>query len=167
MKRSIFALVAMDQGRVIGNAGKIPWHIPEDMQRFKELTTGHAVLMGRKTYQSLPERFRPLPGRKNLVVTRRPESLATERGIEVWNSTKDCVRKFLSGELETPSNQLWVIGGAEIYKETLPFCDEIYLTLVHARHTGDTFFPAFEEHFQLLEEHKKPGHTFLHYKRHD
>lgn len=167
MTRKILAIVAMDEGRAIGNKGQIPWHLAEDMKRFKELTSGHAVLMGRKTYQSLPPRFRPLPGRKNLVITRNPEQLKGEQGIEIYTSVRECVQKFLSGEMSAPSDQLWVIGGSEIYAETLAFCSELYLTLVLGRHTGDAFFPAFEQDFSLRDQQPGQGYKFLHYIRND
>lgn len=167
MTRKILAIAAMDEGRVIGNEGQIPWQISEDMQRFKQLTTGHAVLMGRKTYQSLPLRFRPLPGRINFVVTRTPESLKGESGIQIFSSPQECIKQFLRGDLAGTTEQLWIIGGAEIYAETLPFWDEVYLTLVLGRNKGDAFFPEFESRFSLRDEQLRQGYKFLHYAKND
>lgn len=140
MKVSLVAAVA--RGGVIGRDGDIPWHLPEDVARFKELTTGHAVVMGRKTWESIPERFRPLPGRRNVVVTRNP-SWAAE-GAERTESVEEALRMLAS------EREVFVIGGAEIYAAALPHADALELTEIDAAVEGDTFFPpwnrgAFEE----------------------
>lgn len=163
MALRILAIVAMDEGRVIGKNGTIPWRLPEDMKRFAALTTGHTVLMGRKTYESLPPRFRPLPDRKNVVVTRDPSRLRMEKRIQVVRSPQDYVERCLKGEEQLPSEQLWIIGGEAIYRETLPYWNELYLTLVHSKNDGDTFFPQIEEKFALMNEEKREGFSFLHY----
>jgi len=126
---------AVARGGVIGRDGAIPWRLPEDVRRFKELTTGHAVVMGRKTWESLPDRFRPLPGRRNLVVTRNPEWSAD--GAERAGSLEDALR-LLEGEVE-----VFVIGGAETYAAALPHADELEVTEMELDVEGDTFFPVW------------------------
>jgi dihydrofolate reductase len=132
-KVSIVAAVA--RGGVIGHAGAIPWHLPEDSRRFRDLTMGHAVVMGRRTWDSLPERFRPLPGRRNVVVTRNAAWCA--EGAERAAS----LRHALALLAEEP--QVFVIGGSEVYAEALPLADELQLTEIDADVEGDAFFPAF------------------------
>ncbi len=134
MRLSLVAALA--RNGVIGRDGAIPWRIPEDVRRFKELTTGHAVVMGRRTWDSLPERFRPLPGRRNVVVTRRVDWTAD--GAERAGSLEDAL-ELLEG---TP--QVFAIGGAELYAAALPLADELLLTEIDADVEGDTFFPPFE-----------------------
>lgn len=163
--RHLAAIVAMDEGRIIGSKGELPWRIPQDMKRFKALTSGHAVLMGRKTFESLPPEFKPLPDRMNIVVTRNPSNLAKEQGIIVWDSPSACIRAFLSGALSTPTDTLWIIGGAEIYKETIHLCDEVYLTLVHGHHEGDARLEEFEDKFQVTWREDHNGYSFITYGR--
>ena len=140
MKVSLLAAVA--RNGVIGRDGTGPWHLPEDLARFRELTTGHAVVMGRKTWDSLPDRFRPLPDRRNVVVTRSPDWAA--QGAERAGSLREAFQR-LEGE-----TRIFVIGGAEIYAAALPFADELLLTELDVEIAGDTSFPewdrsAFEE----------------------
>jgi dihydrofolate reductase len=130
---SIVAAVA--HGGVIGRNGDIPWRVPEDMAYFKALTTDHPVVMGRRTWDSLPERFRPLPDRRNVVVTRNEEWAAD--GAERATSLEDALR-LLEGE-----ERVFVIGGAEIYAAALPVADELLLTEIDLDVDGDTFFPEF------------------------
>jgi len=132
------AIAAMSQNRVIGKDGKIPWHIPEDFQWFKKTTMGHAVLMGRKTYESLG---RPLPNRRNLVVT---HSRDLGDGIEI-------VSNLESFRAEDYPSDVWVIGGAEIYRQMLGRCEDLYLSIIPRVVEGDTFFPEFESDFELVE----------------
>ena len=136
-RRVTVALVAaVARDGVIGRDGGIPWHIPEDVAHFKALTTGHAVVMGRKTWDSLPERFRPLPGRRNVVVTRDPEWNAA--GAERAGSVEEAL------EALRDVDRVFVIGGAEIYAAALPFADELVLTEVDLDVDGDTFFPEWD-----------------------
>ena len=130
MKVSLVAAVA--RNGVIGLGGRVPWHLPEDMRRFRELTIGHAVVMGRKTWDSLPDRFRPLPDRRNVVVTRKAGWRAA--GAERAGSLEDALA-LLEGE-----DVVYVVGGAEIYAEALPFADELLLTEVDLDVEGDAFF---------------------------
>lgn len=128
----IAIVVAVSENGVIGDQGKIPWHLPADMQRFKQLTTGHTVIMGRKTWESLPDRFRPLPDRYNIVLTR--DAMYRAEGGYVTFSLESAL---MPG---TP-NTVFVIGGSEIYAQALPLADRVYLTKVHAMFPGDTYFP--------------------------
>jgi len=133
----MIAIAAMSPQRVIGSAGTIPWHISEDLRFFKRTTLGHAIVMGRKTYESLGK---PLPGRENLVVSRS----ATLDGVRVFRSLSEIVEP-------TDGRQLYVIGGAELYAALLPRCSEILLTRVSIDVAGDTWFPEFENEFDAGE----------------
>ena len=133
----IVALVAaVARGGVIGRGGGIPWRLPEDVAHFKELTTGHAVAMGRRTWESIPDRFRPLPDRRNVVVTRNPDWRAdgTERAASLEEALV----------LLADEPRVFVIGGAEIYAAALPFADELVLTEIDLAVDGDTFFPEWD-----------------------
>jgi dihydrofolate reductase len=134
VKVSIVAAVA--RGGVIGRDGNIPWRLPEDLGRFRELTMGHPVVMGRRTWESLPDRFRPLPGRDNVVVTRNPDW--TAQGADRAGSLEDALR-LLDSERE-----VFVIGGGEIYAAALPLADELLLTEIDADVEGDTTFPEWD-----------------------
>ena len=137
------AIAAMTRNRVIGRAGTLPWHLPEDFRWFKRATTGGALLMGRKTFESIG---RPLPGRLSLVVTRGalPAGAVGPDVVAVPDLAA------FRAEDYTP-REVWVAGGAEIYRQTLGQCDELYLSLVDREVEGDTFFPSFEEDFELAE----------------
>jgi dihydrofolate reductase len=129
-------VAAVARGGVIGRDGTIPWRIPEDVAFFKELTTGHPVVMGRRTWESIPDRFRPLPGRRNVVVTRNPAWSA--EGAERVGSVEEALRLVAGAE------RVHVVGGAEIYAAALPRADELVLTEIDADVQGDTFFPSWE-----------------------
>lgn len=133
------AIVAMDERRVIGHDGALPWHHPEDLKFFKRTTLGHPVLMGRATFESIG---RPLPGRQNLVLSR---TLPEREGITVIRDFDELGDRI--GGAET----VFVIGGAQVYAGLLPHCETLYLTLVAGEHEGDAFFPAFEGDFELVE----------------
>ena len=130
----IKAIVAMAENRVIGNAGAIPWHLPEDFKFFKATTMGHAILMGRKTYESIGK---PLPGRENIVLSR---TMPETPGITVIRSLD---------ELREPADgrDLFVIGGEEIYRLMLPRVQELFVTKIPRVIEGDTRFPEFEAEF--------------------
>ena len=134
MKISLVAAIA--RGGVIGRAGGLPWRIPADMRRFRELTLGHPVVMGRKTWDSLPARFRPLPGRRNVVVTRNASWQGP--GAEGAGSLEDALG--LVGDAE----RVFVIGGGQLYAAALPLADELLLTEIDLEVEGDTRFPAWD-----------------------
>ncbi len=130
MKLSL--IVAMSNNRVIGADNGMPWHLSADLKRFKSLTWGKPILMGRKTHESIG---RPLPGRKNIVLTRDPEYRA--EGCAIAHSLAEALA--LAGKAE----ELMVIGGSSLYEPLLPEADRLYLTLIEREFKGDTFFPSF------------------------
>ena len=164
MTIKVKAIAAMAENRVIGNAGGIPWHLPEDMKHFAKLTTGHSVLMGSKTYWSLPEKFRPLPNRQNIVASRTPESLSSEKDIQVITDPLKFIEDCKSGEVQLESSELWIIGGAEIYSLTKSCWDELHLTVVQGAPEGDAFFPEFESQFTLSSSKKTDRADFRCYR---
>jgi dihydrofolate reductase len=129
-------IVAMDENRVIGRDGGLPWRLPDDMRWFRRHTTGKPCIMGRKTYESLPPQFRPLPDRLNIVITRDPAYRAP--GAVVVHTIEDA----LSAAAGAP--EIMVIGGGEVFRQLLPQADRLYLTLVEAQGPGDVTFPATE-----------------------
>lgn len=125
----------MAENRVIGIQNTLPWRLPADLRHFRQLTTGHHVIMGRRNYESIGK---PLPDRHNIVLTRNPAYRAP--GCQV----KDSLDAALQDIQNDP--EIFIIGGAEIYRQALGLADRIYLTLVHAEINGDTYFPEFDRH---------------------
>ncbi|MER0508773.1 type 3 dihydrofolate reductase [Aeromonas veronii] len=134
MKISMIAAMAHD--RVIGKDNQMPWHLPADLAHFKRVTLGKPVLMGRKTFESIG---RPLPGRRNLVISRNPGYQA--EGIEVVGSVEAALALLAGSSVE----ELMVIGGGHLYAEMLPSADFLYLTRIDLAVEGDTRFPAFDD----------------------
>lgn len=152
MKISI--VVAVSENNVIGNQNKIPWRISEDLKRFKKITTGHHIIMGRKTFESIGK---ALPNRKNIVVTRNKKILSKE--VEVVYSLKEAlITAKNAGE-----NEAMIIGGAQIYKQALPIADRIYLTKVKMKIDGDTYFPKLNNQWKEIscEKHSKYNFCIL------
>jgi dihydrofolate reductase len=153
VKVAIIAAIA--RNRTIGNEGKLPWHISDDLKRFKRLTTGHTVLMGRKTFESLGK---PLANRRNVVISSRPVP-----DSETYPS--------LTAALDALSGQekIFVIGGGSIYAQMLDRADELYLTLIDRDVEGDTFFPPYEHLldtcFKLQHREYHEGFSFVDYTR--
>jgi dihydrofolate reductase len=141
-------IAAVARNGVIGRDNALLWHLPEDMRHFRAATAGHAVIMGRKTWDSLPERFRPLPGRRNIVITRQPAWSAT--GAERAASLQQALG------LVADAARVFVIGGAQIYAAALPQADELLLTEIDKDYVGDAFFPAFDRR-QFMEVARQPG----------
>ncbi len=127
-------IVAMSENGVIGKQGGIPWHIPEDLKRFKALTEGKNVIMGRKTYESLPKNVKPLPKRDNLVLS---HGKIYDDGVKVFSSVDD-VLDYIGNELS------YVIGGENVYKQFMPYANTIELTRLYRQIEGDTFFPQID-----------------------
>lgn len=155
-------IAAVAANGVIGGNNELLWHLPEDMKRFKALTQGHPVIMGRKTWESLPEKFRPLPNRRNLVISRNAAYEAT--GAEVFTSVA-AARSACAD-----STQVFVIGGAEIYTQALPEADCLELTELHQAFEGDAFFPALvEEEWRVIHRdchaHNGMDFDFVTYER--
>ncbi len=132
-------IAAMGQNRVIGKDNDIPWHLPDDFQYFKNTTKGHYVLMGRKNFESLPPRFKPLPDRPNVVITRNKQYQA--EGAVVVNSLEQAIEKAKMKD----ETEAFIIGGGEIYQLGLDLADTIYLTEINGSFEGDTHFPEFDK----------------------
>lgn len=130
MKLSV--VVAMGENRVIGVDNRMPWHLPADLKRFRQITMGKPVIMGRRTHESIG---RPLPGRKNIVLT--TDRNYTAAGCAVVHDLGEALR-------EAAGDEAMVIGGSALYREFLPRAERLYLTLIHRAFEGDTFFPAFD-----------------------
>ncbi len=145
---TITLIAAVTRGGVIGRDGGIPWRLPEDMERFRSLTMGHPVVMGRHTWESLPDQFRPLPGRGNVVVTRNPDWSA--QGADRAGSIEEAF------DLLESESQVFVIGGGEVYAAALPFADELVLTEIDADIEGDATFPSWNrDEFEEIERHER------------
>ncbi len=159
----VCAIVAMDEGRLIGREGALPWHVPEDLKRFRDLTSGHIVVMGRKTWESLPPKVRPLPGRLNIVVSRNPVALALPDGVLSASSPAEAIAK--AAAVATEGQRVWIIGGAEVYREAIPLCSEVFLTVVKGRFSGDAWLAPFEDSFYLSDEASGEACSFRRYTR--
>jgi dihydrofolate reductase len=150
------AIAAMSLNRVIGVGNKLPWHLPEDFKWFKQMTTGHVIVMGRKTFESIG---RPLPNRTTLVLTRSPVPIPGVRKISALSEI-DTADPALAGR------EVFICGGAQVYQQGLPLCSDLYLTLVNRVVEGDVFFPPFEDRFVLEAELvSRPEFRVLHYHR--
>lgn len=163
--KKVIAIAAMDENRVIGAKDTLPWHIPEDLKFFQDSTRDSAILMGRRTYFSLPDGYRPLPKRRNIVVTRDVGSLDLPEEVLCTNDPLQLIESFRSGQGDWPDKTLWIGGGQEIYTQTMPQWDEIHLTLIPGEHTGDAFFPKFEDDFELYREESGEKCKWLFFRR--
>lgn len=139
MTPKLHAIAAMTPSRVIGQGNTIPWKLKEDQKFFKHLTIGHTVVMGRKTHESLPNKF--LPGRRNIVLSR---SLEPTQDIEIVDRIPLLWNLDLTGEV-------YVIGGAQVYRSLLPYCQSVIVSLLTDEHEGDTYMPPFEDKFPNKE----------------
>ncbi|HEY4613620.1 MAG TPA: dihydrofolate reductase [Bacteroidota bacterium] len=153
----LIIIAALSRNRVIGNKGKLPWHIPEDLKRFKQLTTGHPVLMGRKTYEVLGK---PLPNRRNIVLTS-----SNIDGVETY-----AILAHALGVLEKEPT-VFVIGGGEIFAQLVDHVDALYLTIVEKEYEGDAFFPPYQHligtRYKLALREERDGYAFEDYERMD
>ena len=152
-------IVAISKNRVIGDSNKLIWHLPADLKRFKEITTGHPIVMGRKTFQSIG---RPLPNRRNIIIT-RDENFEVE-GCEVVNSIEEA--------LLLTNNDCFIIGGGEIYKQTIAIGEQIYMTVVDKEFEGDTTFPELDSSWYVskkedfvLDDKNPHNYSFIFYER--
>ena len=151
----IIIIVAASENRVIGVDNTLPWHIKEDLQRFKSLTRGYPIIMGRKTYDSLPKK--PLPYRENIVITRNP---SLQEGDKVCHSLEEALEHCSDKE------KVFICGGATIYKAAMGAADTIEMTLVHQTIEGDTFFPEMDmSQWEIAEEQDNPEFSFITYRR--
>jgi dihydrofolate reductase len=137
----ISMIVAMAQNRIIGAKNRLPWSLPADLANFRTITWGHKVVMGRKTYESIGK---ALPGRENIIFTRNPANLPGE-GFQVATTVAEVLALAANEEI-------FIIGGAQVYLTFLPYADRIYLTLIEADIMGDTFFPELGENWRLVSK---------------
>ncbi len=157
-------IVALAEGnRVIGSGNDLPWHIPEDLKRFKRLTTGHAMIVGRRTFESIIHQFgAPLPNRRFIVVTSKGP-LPNYPHIETVASIDEAL------EAVTGDDLVYIGGGATIYEQFLPMADRLELTIVEGEHVGDTYFPEYEHligrEFELVDVERHDGFRFETYRR--
>jgi len=146
------AIAAMSSNRVIGQGNRIPWHLPEDFKWFKKLTTGHTVVMGRKTFESIG---RPLPNRTTIIVSRAGFAFP---GVKTITSLDEL-------EINSMPGEIFICGGAQIYAQALPLCSDLYLTLVKRMVDGDAYFPKFEDYFEQVERiSDNPDFSITHYR---
>lgn len=131
--KTVKMILAKSRNGVIGNDGAIPWKCPEDMEYFKSVTMGGTVVMGRNTWESLPKKVRPLPGRENIVISRDPQYRA--EGAFVTSSVENAIRA-------ATKNTVWIIGGSTIYQLALPYVKEAHVTILYEDHVGDAFAPV-------------------------
>ena len=143
MKPALHLIYARARNGVIGHQGQMPWHLPEDLAHFKRTTLGAPVIMGRKTWDSLPQKFRPLPGRTNVVITRQRDWTAP--GAIVAHSLGDAIVQC--GAVDT----IWVMGGANVYAQALPLAYQVVVTEIDADFEGDAYAPILGEQFQPVE----------------
>jgi len=150
-------IVAADENNVIGAGNKLLWNLPDDMKHFRELTKGHPVIMGRKTHESIG---RVLPDRRNIVISRRKDLIID--GCEVVDSLDRAIELVM----DDPSGEAFIIGGGEIYRQSMDRADRIYFTRVHGEFTGDTFFPEIDGKWkeisrEMHEKDERHGYSFL------
>ncbi len=154
-------VVAISENHAIGKDNKLLWYLPKDLKHFKDITTGHTVIMGRKTYDSVGK---PLPNRRNIIITRQA---ITIEGCEVVSSLESAI------DLCKSEQEVFIVGGAEIYKQAMKLTDRIYLTIVNKEFEGDSFFPEidmpewkeiFREDHEPDEKNKLP-YSFITYER--
>lgn len=146
-------VAAVARNGVIGRDGDLPWHLPEDLRRFKELTMGGTLVMGRKTYESIG---RPLPGRRTVVVTRQPDW--SQPGVETASSVEEALEIAGDGDV-------FVVGGAEIYRRALELVDALELTEIDADYEGDTFFPDLPPTWRCTRREVRDGFSFSRYEQ--
>lgn len=151
-RAQISIIAAIDENRGIGKDNSLLWHIPEDLKRFKELTTGHPIIMGRKTYESIGKL---LPGRVNIIVTRNKKYKAS--GCLLSNSLKSAINKAREKE----KTEIFIIGGGEIYRQAIKLADKLYLTSVKGKYDADTLFPDYSEFSKVLYKRKGKSGKYL------
>lgn len=144
-------IVAISKNRVIGGDNKLLWNYPEDLKRFKKLTTGSVIIMGRKTFESIG---RLLPNRKNVIITRKLDY--SIEGAEVYNSLEEAIDMYPN---------CFIIGGGEIYKQSIQYADKIYLTLIKEEYEGDTYFPELGDEWKKIKNEKLDKISFQEYEK--
>ena len=168
----IALIAAMDENRLIGNDGELPWHYPKDLAHFKETTTGHPVLMGRITYDDIVGALgTPLPDRWNIVLTSSEGAVSDHESVCVASSLDealDTAETILSSEFLTPTetDTLYVIGGASVYDQCIDIADQLVITEIHDSHEGDAYFPNWDDS-EWVEKTRDPHEdlSFVTYER--
>ena len=145
----ISIIVAVDKKRGIGKKGRIPWHISDELKRFKQITMGHPIIMGRKTYESIG---RVLPGRTNIVVTREPEKIEKQEGLMVAGLLEEALRL---AALAQGNDEVFVIGGGQIYEQALRLVDRLYITEIDKDFHADVFFPDYYDFKKVISKEPK------------
>lgn len=140
-------IAAMSLNRVIGKDNGLPWHLPEDFKFFKDKTKGHILIMGRKTFESLGK---PLPGRFHIVISRHPNT--SQLSDVIWVTSFQEAAEVARSLVPKWPEEVFIIGGGEIYKQTLPFADRIYLTVIEKNFEGDAYYPEFNESEFVLKD---------------
>jgi dihydrofolate reductase len=154
----IISIAAVAENGVIGNAGRLVWRNPEDIERYKRITLGKTIIMGRKTWESIPEKFRPLPGRRNVVITRDPHYPVPE-GVERFSSLDDALAAHATEDII-------INGGAEIYRAAMPAVDRLEITHIHQSFDGDTSFPQIDPAiWNETAREDRDGFSFVTYER--
>ena len=152
----MIAIAAMSLNRVIGAGNQIPWHLPEDFKWFKQTTTGHVLVMGRKTFESIGK---PLPNRTTIVLSRSQFAFPGVQTLSDLGQLDPAAPPFAG-------RKLFICGGAQIYEQALPLCSDLYLTVVKRTVTGDAFFPPFEDQFEPVATlHDTADFTITHHRR--
>ncbi len=152
-------IAALAENRIIGKNGKIPWHLPEDLSRFKKLTIGHSVIMGRKTYESIPLKFRPLPERNNIVITSN-NGFDGHSVIRAGSVDEALQRAKFYGK------KIFIIGGEQIYRQTIDLADRLELTEVRGEFDGDSYFPEYKNGvWREVNRIPRGSYDFVSYKR--
>ena len=162
--KELLLIAAAGEANELGLKGELPWHLPDDFKRFKALTMGHPMIMGRKTFDTFP---RPLPKRRHIIVTRDTTYKVDYPSCEVVHSLEEALKRV------STAPEVYVIGGGEIYRQSLPYANKVELTRVHGRFPADTFFPALDpEEWNLIREEQHPADdrhaysfTYLTYQR--
>ena len=160
---TVSAIVAVSENGYIGKENQIPWHLPKDLQYFKKTTLGHPVIMGRRTWDSLPEKYRPLPGRQNIVITSQSEFEAP--GAIIVSSAEEAIEK--TKEID---EEIFIIGGARVFEESLHLADRLILTEIEGEKESDTYFPRFNDLFIKESEegpfeHEGIKYWFVEYRK--
>jgi dihydrofolate reductase len=161
------AIAAMSENRVIGCGGKIPWHLPEDFRFFRKMTLGNILVMGRRTFQAIGH---PLPDRHTIVLSRRfkkPRDILAQPELGLFKcGTFEIASKLEKIDYSRDKREIFICGGGQVYAEALPFCSDLFLTCVKKTVEGDTFFPPFEDQFELAAEIlDAPEFKILHYRK--
>ncbi len=158
----ISLIVAFDENRLIGNNNALPWHLPADLKHFKQITMGHHMIMGRKTFDSIGK---PLPGRTSIIITRKKDFKI--EGCIVVNTLNEALKKC------EDQDEVFIIGGAQIFECTLPIATDLFITQIHHSFGGDTFFPEIPDSYweEVSREMNEPDgknewpYSFIHYRK--